>query len=109
MVFDAVWESQVSGVGAPLDLRGGSHQRRCLMLLPTLCSCCRVELKPSLQQLFDTVQNTCKAAVAALEVLPRLLPDVLSGCAAAGPLPGCLRCDTHASRDKMQWATFLLG
>lgn len=52
---------------------------------------CRVELKPTLQQLYDTVHATCKGAVAALEGLPRLLPEVLAGCAAAGPLPACLR------------------
>lgn len=52
---------------------------------------CRVELKPTLQQLFDTVHGTCNAAVAALEVLPRLAPEVLSGCVAAGPVPACLR------------------
>ncbi|KAL4458111.1 hypothetical protein ABPG75_012976 [Micractinium tetrahymenae] len=51
----------------------------------------RVELKPTLQQLYDTVHATCKGAVAALEGLPRLLPEVLAGCAAAGPLPACLR------------------
>ena len=50
-----------------------------------------MELKPTLQQLFDTVQGTCKAAVAALEALPRLVPEVLAGCAAAGPLAPCLR------------------
>lgn len=51
----------------------------------------RVELKPTLQQLFDTVHGTCNAAVAALEALPRLVPEVLGSCAAAGALPTCLR------------------
>jgi len=50
-----------------------------------------VELKPTLQQLFDTVHGTCKSTVSSLEALPRLLPEVLAGCAAAGPLPACLR------------------
>ena len=52
----------------------------------------RVELKPTLQELFDAVHGACKAAVAALGPLPRLLPEVLAGCAATGPLPACLRC-----------------
>ena len=68
-----------------------------------------MELKPTLQQLFDTVQGTCKAAVAALEALPRLQPEVLAGCAAAGPLAPCLRwvwsiwqCCQHAAAWALQ-------
>ncbi len=50
-----------------------------------------MELKPTLQQLFDTMHGTCNAAVAALEALPRLAPKVLGSCAEAGTLPACLR------------------
>ena len=52
----------------------------------------RVELQPSLQQLSDAVLGACNAAVASLAALPRLQPEVLAGCAAAGTLAPCLRC-----------------
>ncbi|GAB4820450.1 hypothetical protein N2152v2_007496 [Parachlorella kessleri] len=43
----------------------------------------RVELKPALQVLFDTVSGVCKRAVCLLDGVPRLVEDVVQGCSSA--------------------------
>lgn len=42
----------------------------------------RVELKPTLQQLFDTTSGVCKRVVALLEGIPRITQEVLAACSA---------------------------
>lgn len=49
-----------------------------MLFLP---ACRRVELKPTLQCLFDTLSGVCKRAVALTEGIPRLAQDVIDGCA----------------------------
>ncbi len=49
-------------------------------LLTALRCCRRVELKPTLQTLFDTVAGVCKRVVALTDGIPRVTQDVIEGC-----------------------------
>ena len=50
------------------------------MCMKCLACCCRVELKPTLQTLFDTVSGVCKQAIALMDGIPRVVQDVIQGC-----------------------------
>lgn len=77
--------------GALQGEQRGAEASPVFVLTVVLDTNMRVELRPTLQQLYAAVLATCNGAVAALEGLPRLLPEVLAGCAADGPLPASLR------------------
>lgn len=47
---------------------------------PSAAGASRVELKPTLQNLFDTVSGVCKRAVGLLDGIPRMLPHVIQAC-----------------------------